>query len=179
MRATEITIGRTFAIAIDHGEDFLTALDTFCTENGIRAGHIPTFIGGFSSARLVGSCEPLKHPERPLWDEIKVDTLEVLGGGTLAWDAENDCLAPHIHVTAGIKDNSADGRTSHLLGGTVQFVTELIVEEILTPAFTRPRSKSLYDVPLLSFGDVNWPPGQGADDAPRDSRPRDDGSPRQ
>ncbi|MER5356347.1 PPC domain-containing DNA-binding protein [Kitasatospora sp. NPDC002551] len=151
MRTTEITIGRKFAVALDHGEDFFEALAVFCRETGIRAGYV-TFIGGFSHARLVGTCEPLKHPERPLWEEIEVKTLEVLGNGTLAWDTENDRVAPHIHVTAGLKADAADGRTSHLLGATVQFVTELVIEEWTSPAVTRPRNPDLYDVPLLTFG---------------------------
>ncbi|MGW3387376.1 PPC domain-containing DNA-binding protein [Streptomyces cinereoruber] len=151
MRATEITIGRTFAVAFDDGEDFFEALAAFCRESGLRAGYV-TFIGGFSQARLVGTCEPLKHPERPLWEEIEVETLEVLGIGTLAWDAENDRVAPHIHVSAGVKADSADGRTSHLLGATVQFVTEFRIEEWISPAVTRPRNPDLYDVPLITFG---------------------------
>ena len=152
MRATEITTGRTFALAIDHGEDFFTALEKFCTDHKVRAGHIPTFIGGFASAELVGSCGPLKHPEQPLWEKVQVETVEVLGSGTLAWDSANNRIAPHIHVSAGIKAASADGRTSHLLSGTVQFIAELIIEEIVTPDLARPRAKDLYDVPLLTFG---------------------------
>lgn len=154
MRATEVTTGRRFAVAFDHGEDFFTALDMFCRDSGIRAGHIPTFIGGFSSVRLVGSCDPLKHPERPLWDEIEVETLEVLGVGTLAWDTVNNRVSPHIHVSAGLKGASADGRTSHLLGGTVQFINELVVEEWTAPAVTRPQAPDLFDVPLLTFGET-------------------------
>ncbi|WP_327309851.1 DUF296 domain-containing protein (plasmid) [Streptomyces sp. NBC_01298] len=150
MRATEISIGRRFAVAFDHGEEFFEALDAFCRESGVRAGSI-TFIGGFSRARLVGTCGPLKSPERPLWEEIEVETLEVLGSGTLAWDAENDRVAPHIHVSAGLKADSADGRTSHLLGATVQFVTELAIEEWASPVVTRKRIPDLYDVPLLTF----------------------------
>lgn len=155
MRTTETTTGRSFVVVIDHGEEFFPTLEKFCAENDIRAGYVPTFVGGFHSARLVGSCEPLKHPEKPLWEEIEVKTLEALGGGTLAWDAENDRLAPHIHVSAGLKAQSADGRTSHLLGATVQFVVELIVVEIIAPALTRPRMPNLYDVPLLTFGERN------------------------
>ncbi|MGW4101729.1 PPC domain-containing DNA-binding protein [Streptomyces sp. NPDC004976] len=151
MRATEITIGRKFAVAFDHGEDFFEALAAFCLESGIRAGYV-TFIGGFSHARLVGTCEPLKHPERPLWVDIEVETLEVLGSGTLAWDTENDRVAPHVHVSAGLKADSADGRTSHLLSATVQFVTELVIEEWTSPVVIRPRNPDLYDVPLLTFG---------------------------
>ncbi len=151
MRAALATTGRTFVVAIDHGEDFFDALGRFCAEHQVRAGHIPTFIGGFSTARLVGTCQPLKHPERPLWDEVTVETLEVLGGGTLAWDPETDQVSPHIHLTTGLKADAAHARTSHLLGGTVQFIAELIIQEITTPALTRPKLAQLYDVPLLTF----------------------------
>ncbi|GHH56791.1 PPC domain-containing DNA-binding protein [Streptomyces candidus] len=151
MRATEITVGRKFAAVFEHGEDFFEALDRFCRETDVRAGHL-TFIGGFSHARLVGTCEPLEHPERPLWDEIEVETLEVLGSGTLAWDPDEERVTPHIHVSAGLKADSADGRTSHLQGGTVQFLAEVVIEEWITPEVTRPRDPGMHDVPLLTFG---------------------------
>jgi predicted DNA-binding protein with PD1-like motif len=153
LRATEITTGRRFMVAIDHGEDFFAALEKFCTEHDFRAGHIPTFLGGFSSIRLVGCSGPMDHPEQPLWEEVVVDQpLEVFGHGTLAWNEEDDCIAPHIHVSAGIKEASADGRTSHLLGGTVQFIGELVIEEITSPRITRRPASDLYGVPLLTFG---------------------------
>ncbi|MDT0310447.1 DUF296 domain-containing protein [Streptomyces sp. DSM 44917] len=151
MRATQIVRGREFVLAIDHGEDFFTALHTFCAEREVRAGYLPAFVGGFRSARLVGSCRPLENPDAPLWDSVEVECLEALGGGTLAWDPDTDRIAPHIHVTTGLKADSAHARTSHLLGAQVQFIAELIVVEIAQPEFTRPRVRSLYDVPLLTF----------------------------
>ncbi|WEH37852.1 DUF296 domain-containing protein (plasmid) [Streptomyces sp. AM 4-1-1] len=51
--------GRQFVLALDHEEDLLDSLTQFCADQGIRAGYIPTFVGGLRSARLVGSCEPL------------------------------------------------------------------------------------------------------------------------
>ncbi|WP_412181049.1 PPC domain-containing DNA-binding protein [Streptomyces microflavus] len=150
MRATQITVGRKFAVVFEHDEDFFEALDRFCRESGVRAGYL-TFIGGFSHARLVGTCEPLEHPERPLWEEVEVENLEVLGNGTLAWDPEEERVAPHIHLSAGLKADSADGRTSHLQGGTVQFLAEVVIEEWSAPEVTRVRNPDLYDVPLLRF----------------------------
>jgi predicted DNA-binding protein with PD1-like motif len=156
MRFAEVRSGRQFVLALDHGEDFLDGITKFCESRGIRSGYIPTFVGGFRSARLVGSCEPLADPEAPLWEEVTVETLEALGGGTLAWNLEKDCLAPHIHVAAGIKGASADGRVSHLLGAKVQFISEIAIVEVVTdtagPALTRRRDPNLYDVPLLGFG---------------------------
>ncbi|MEU5083050.1 MULTISPECIES: PPC domain-containing DNA-binding protein [Streptomyces] len=156
MRYTQVHTGRQFMLALDHGEDLLEGLIRFCADRGIQAGYIPTFVGGLRSARLVGSCEPLADPEAPLWEEVTVESLEALGGGTLAWDTDKDCLAPHIHVAVGIKGKSAEGRVSHLLGATVQFICEIPIVEVThpqqAPALTRLRSADLYDVPLLSFG---------------------------
>ncbi|MER6100242.1 hypothetical protein ABT154_31180 [Streptomyces sp. NPDC001728] len=82
----------------------------------------------------------------------RFSSLEVLGSGTLAGDAENDRVAPHIHVSGGVKADSAGGRTSHLLDAPVQFVTELGIEEWTSPTVTRPRNPDLYDVPCSPSG---------------------------
>ncbi|GAA3086016.1 hypothetical protein GCM10020000_85730 [Streptomyces olivoverticillatus] len=160
MRARPITWGRPFALALDHGEDFYTGLAAFCREHEIRSAHIPTFIGGFRTAELVGSCEPLANPEAPLWEKVTVESVEVLGGGTLAWDPDTDSLSPHIHVAVGLKADSADGRTSHLLDAEVQFINELIVQEIVRPALTRRVGPGLPGVPLLGLGDGDRPSGR-------------------
>lgn len=156
MRYAEVHTGRQFMLVLEHGEDFLEGVTRFCADKGIRAGYIPTFVGGLRSARLVGTCDGLTDPEAPLWEEVTFETLEALGGGTLAWDSEKNCLAPHIHVAAGIKGNSAEGRVSHLLGATVQFICEIPIVEVVShaagPALTRRRNADLYDVPLLGFG---------------------------
>ncbi|MEY9840555.1 PPC domain-containing DNA-binding protein [Streptacidiphilus sp. EB103A] len=150
MRSTPLTIGRTFGVALDDGEDFFPQLTAFCEQEGIRSGYIPMLIGGFSSVKLVGACEPIAQPERPVWEHVEVLTVEALGSGTLAWDPQTDQLAPHIHLTVGEKGASARGRTSHLLGGVVQFICELQIVEVLAPAMVRPRVGP-YEVPTLQF----------------------------
>lgn len=61
-------------------------------------------------------------------------------------------ILPHIHVSAGLKAQSADGRTSQLLSVKVQFLSELLIVEVTSPTMTSPRNPDLYDVPLLTFG---------------------------
>jgi len=39
MRAHELTVGRTFGVTFDHGEDFFEAPSTFCRDNGVRQGY--------------------------------------------------------------------------------------------------------------------------------------------
>lgn len=158
MRTKEIAVGRQIMVVLEHGEDFYSGLAEACAKHEIRSGYIPSFVGGFRTARLVEDCKPLERPDAPLWEEVVVEHLEALGGGTLAWNTEENQLAPHIHVAAGIKDASADGRVSHLLGATVQFICEIPVVEVIGttegPTLTRSRDPHLFggEVPILGFG---------------------------
>jgi predicted DNA-binding protein with PD1-like motif len=152
MRSSELTLGRSFAVAFDHGEDFFTALANFCQENEVRQGYIPVFIAGFSDVHIVGTCEKLDDPSAPVWTKVHLSNVEAFGGGTLAYDDTNDRVAPHIHVAVGLKEHSATGHTSHLLGATVQFLTEMLVIEVTAPGMRRVPQLDLYNVPLLQFG---------------------------
>ncbi|MEV4436786.1 PPC domain-containing DNA-binding protein [Streptomyces sp. NPDC049585] len=126
MRAHELTIERTLGVTFDHGEDFFDALSTFCRENGVRQGYIPSFIGAFAEAEIVGACEKLENPDAPVWSMTYVTNVEAFGAGTLAHDPESGAILPHIHVSVGLKAQSADDRTSHLLSAKVQFLSELL-----------------------------------------------------
>ncbi len=151
MRASELKTGRTFGVAFDHSDDFMTALATFCRNNDVRQGYIPMFLAGFAEADIVGTCEKLDDPQAPVWSKVHVTNVEALGCGTIARD-DTDSILPHIHTSVGLKEHSATAHTSHLLAATIQFLTEMIIVEVDAPEITRPRSRNLYDVPLLTFG---------------------------
>lgn len=152
MHSRELTIGRTFGVTFDHGEDFFGALSKFCQENDVRQGYIPSFIAGLAEVQLVGACEKLDNPDAPVWSSVHLEQVEALGAGTFTHDADGS-LSPHIHVSVGEKARSANGYTSHLLSARVQFLTEMLVVEVIAPTMSRPRQAELYDVPLLTFGD--------------------------
>jgi predicted DNA-binding protein with PD1-like motif len=151
MRASELKTGRTFAVAFDHCDDFMTSLARFCRDNSVRQGYIPMFLAGFAEADIVGTCEKLDDPQAPVWSKVHVTNVEALGCGTIARD-NADGILPHIHASVGLKEHSATAHTSHLLAATIQFLTEMIIVEVDSPEMTRPRDRDLYDVPLLSFG---------------------------
>ncbi len=138
-------------VAFDHGEDFFTALGEACRSNGIRQGYLPMFIGGMRELEIVGSCARVTDPEAPLWTPVHLTGADVVGAGTLAYDDDTGTLQPHVHISAGVRAYSADGRTSHLLSGTVQFLTELVIVEVLTPRLGRLVNPQLYDLALLDF----------------------------
>jgi predicted DNA-binding protein with PD1-like motif len=146
-------MGRTFAVHFDHGDDFFAALAEFCAEHDVRQGFIPMFIAGLREVQLVGTCERLENPDAPVWSSVHLENVEAIGGGTLAYDADTGTVRPHIHVSVGLKAQSATAHTSHLLGAKVQFLTEMYLVEVKSPGFTRVPRSDLYNVPLLSFGD--------------------------
>lgn len=151
MRSHQLTLGRSFAVAFDHGEDFFDALAAFCHANGVRQGYIPMFIAGFSEIDIVGTCTKLEDPNAPVWSSVHLTNVEALGGGTLAYDPIENKVLPHIHVTVGLKEHSATGHTSHLQHARVQFLTEMLLIEVTTPSLRRQVDPNLYDVPLLQF----------------------------
>ena len=151
MRAAELTMGRTFAVHFDHGDDFYTALAEFCARYDVRQGFIPMFIAGMREVQLVGTCDKLEDPNAPVWSAVHLENVEAVGGGTLAYDEETGTVLPHIHVSVGLKAHSAAAHTSHLLGAKIQFLTEMYVVEVAGPRFSRRRNADLYDVPLLTF----------------------------
>jgi predicted DNA-binding protein with PD1-like motif len=153
MRSHELTTGRTFGVTFDHSEDFFTALTDFCRNAEVRQGYIPMFLAGLAEADIVGTCEKLPDPQAPVWSKVQLANIEALGCGTIAWDDEANQILPHIHVAVGLKEQSANGYTSHLLAARVQFLTELLIVEVSAPAMRRPRNADLYNVPLLTFGE--------------------------
>ncbi|MEY9211690.1 DUF296 domain-containing protein [Thermobifida halotolerans] len=152
MRSHELTQGRTFGLVFDHGEDFFTSLTEFCRSNDVRQGYIPVFIAGFAHVDIVGTCEKLADPAAPVWSKVQLSNVEALGGGTIAYDEATGTISPHVHVSVGLKEHSATGHTSHLLGAQVQFLTEMLLVEVASPKIQRVPNPDLYGVPLLHFG---------------------------
>ena len=150
MKASELKAGRSFGVTFQHGDDFIPSLADFCRENEVRQGYIPMFLAGFAEVDIVGTCEKLEDPQAPVWTKVHVTNVEALGCGTIARD-DADGILPHVHVAVGLKEHSATAHASHLLSAKVQFLTEMLVVEILAPDMTRPKDRSLYDVPLLTF----------------------------
>jgi predicted DNA-binding protein with PD1-like motif len=151
VRSAELTIGRTFGVTFEPGEDFFPTLSTFCKTEGVRQGYIPMFLAAFAEAAIVGACDKLEDPDAPVWSRVHLTNVEAFGCGTLAYDPEHDVIVPHIHTTLGEKARSASGYTSHLLEAKVQFLVEMLVVEVISPTMTRPANPLLYNVPLLTF----------------------------
>ncbi|GAB2614386.1 PPC domain-containing DNA-binding protein [Kribbella endophytica] len=151
LHAAELTMGRTFAVRFDHGEDFISSLADFCRQHDLRQGFVPMLIAGLRAVELVGTCAKADDPEAPVWSSVHLESVEALGGGTLVYDPQAQRILPHIHVAVGLKHQSATAYTSHLLGAEMQFLTEMYVVEVAGPTMSRLHLADLYDVPQLQF----------------------------
>lgn len=151
MRATEVTLGRSFVLAFEHGDHFLPKLRRFCEEQQIRQAVIPMFLAGFSRADVVGTCDPETDPSAPVWSVVRLRHVEAVGAGIVVYDPEGRELKEHIHLSVGEKLNAARGFTSHLKQAVVQFTGEMFLTEILTPPMLRIPDGDLHNVPLLRF----------------------------
>ncbi len=65
MRTSELKSSRTFAVAFDHGDDFMSSPARFCHDNGVRQGYIPMFLAGFAEAAIVRTREKPGNPDAP------------------------------------------------------------------------------------------------------------------
>lgn len=151
MNSVEIKLGRSFGVTFEHGKNFFDELSEFFKMNNLKQAFIPMFIAGFQSVEMVGACEKLEDPNAPVWSKVYLENVEVIGGGTVAYDEKSDKILPHIHISVGIKPQSGSAYTSHLLDAKVQFLTEMLVLEVISPKMERVVDTNLYNIALLKF----------------------------
>lgn len=152
MISTELKTGRTFMIRFEHGKDFIAELEDFCGVNGVKQGYVPFFSGDFSEIYIVGSCGKSENPTGPmLGSKAYFENVESFGCGTIAFDPETGLLLPHFHISIGSRLNSASANTSHFLKGTVQFLIEMVLVEVLSPAIVRTTDEHVNNLKLLNF----------------------------
>ncbi|MDC7222883.1 MAG: DNA-binding protein [Spirochaetales bacterium] len=151
MKSAELKLGRTFGINIDHGEDFFEQIKNFCAQNKVRQGYIPSFVGGFRHAEIIGACQKVEDMDAPDFTRVYLEYAEAVGAGTIAFDEKIDDLSFHIHVTMGLRAHSATAYTGHLLSGKVQYLSEMILHEVLEPSMIKQVNKDLYNISVLNF----------------------------
>ena len=152
MKSAELKIGRTFGIRFEHGNDFIVELEEFCKVNDVKQGYVPFFVGDFSEINIVGTCSKSKHPGEPMLNSpAYFENVESFGAGTIAYDQEAEKILPHFHISIGSRLNGATAYTSHFISGTVQFLTEMVLMEVLSPSMERISDKNVFNLKLLNF----------------------------
>jgi predicted DNA-binding protein with PD1-like motif len=135
MFSSEIATGRTVLVVLQPGDDILSSIVEACTAHGIAQGIIPVFLGAFSSVTIIGTHEEILDEDAPLPLSVGYRNTEGTGSGTLV--SVDGIVVPHVHVSVGAKGEGAAAYAGHLLSGTVQYVAEIVIVEVLSPVLEK------------------------------------------
>lgn len=91
------SIGRVFAVRIDHGEDVLAELSGLALKEDIRSAFF-MMLGAMGRADLVTGPKDKVVPPSIVWSKFD-DAREILGAGNIFW--ENGAPKIHLHAAAG------------------------------------------------------------------------------
>lgn len=91
------SIGRIFAVRIDHGEDVLGELSGLAVKEEIRSAFF-IMLGAMGNADLVTGPKEKVVPPAVVWSKFD-DAREILGAGDIFW--ENGAPKIHLHGAAG------------------------------------------------------------------------------
>lgn len=126
--------GRIFYIRFDHGEELLAGLQSFITEQGIRAGIIH-LLGAVSSGSMVTGSRVSTLPPDQVWNYLE-ETHDLIGTGMIRTGPEGPKV--HLHASAGQGD-------SVLTGCFRKNVTVYLVIEAVIIEFTGISIDEIYD----------------------------------
>jgi predicted DNA-binding protein with PD1-like motif len=149
MKSSLVQSGRRLLVILDPGDDVLPALIAACVQNDIVQGYVPVFVGAFRTATLIGTHGSIIDSDAPLADSVVVTNVEGLGSGTIASGIEG--AIPHLHVALGEKGKGAASSAGHLLSAEVQYVTEIVVEEIVSPQLVKRPDPAARGLANLAF----------------------------
>jgi len=118
------SIGRIFAVRIDHGEDVLGELSGLAVKEEIRSAFF-IMLGAMGSADLVTGPKEKVVPPTIVWSKFN-DAREILGAGDIFW--ENGAPKIHLHGAAG----SSNGITMGCIRKAAQafMVLEVFIVEM-------------------------------------------------
>ncbi len=138
MQYTEGSIGRVFAIRLEHGEELPEVIEAFAAEQGIASGFAVMVGGADDGSRLVvGPEDGAVLPAVPVVTAL-IGTHEVAAVGTLFSDAEGKPVL-HMHAACGRGAGTITGciregiRTWHILEVILIEVTGLDAARLPDP----------------------------------------------
>ncbi len=132
---------RTFAVVFDAGDEVVSGLTDFATENGLDAASF-TAIGAFGTATLgYFDLEEKEYERIPVHEQVEV--LSLLGNVATKEDGQP---LVHAHAVLGASDGSTRG--GHLLEARVRPTLEVVLVE--SPEHLRRREDRETGLPLIS-----------------------------
>ncbi len=149
MFGSEVTPGRTVLVVLEPGDGVIDGLIAACRRFGIEGAYIPVFLGAFTELIVIGSDHAPEDEDAPMPSSVLVRNCEGIGSGTVTRGVDGPLV--HLHASVGAKGESARATAGHVLGGTVQYPTEVVITEILSPVIDRVPNARARGLATLSF----------------------------
>lgn len=149
MFGSEAVTGRTILVVLEPGDGVLDALVQACIRFGVTDGYVPVFLGAFRELTLIGAGEPPADEDEPMPESITVRNCEGQGTATVARGSDGPLV--HLHASVGAKGDSARAHSGHVLSGVVQYPTEVVLVELLSPALERRPNARARGLATLTF----------------------------
>ncbi len=99
------SIGRIFAVRIEHGEDVLAELSGLAVKEDIKSAFL-IMLGAMGNADLVIGPKDKVTPPEVVWSKFN-DAREIMGAGNIFW--ENGSPKIHLHGAAGNRSGMTMG----------------------------------------------------------------------
>ncbi|MDA3970930.1 MAG: DUF296 domain-containing protein [Desulfobulbaceae bacterium] len=127
------TMGRTFVVRFDHGDDFHGELLTLIKKENIRNGWFHC-IGGLLEADVVIGPKEATMPPEPIWQEVR-SPRELLGTGSILRDEHDE---PKIHLHTSLGEHGTSMTVCTRKSTKVYLIVELYIIEIIGFNASRP-----------------------------------------
>ena len=149
MFASEAVVGRSLVVVLEPGDEVRAGIAAACRAAGIEAAYVPVFLGAFRETVLIGGEHPPADVDEPMPTSVTVVNAE--GHGTATVTAGADGPEVHLHATVGAKGESARASAGHVISAVVQYHTEVIVVELVSPAMAREPNEAARGIATLTF----------------------------
>lgn len=132
---------KTFVLVFDTGDEVISHLLNFVTENRLTTGHF-TAIGALSQVTL-GYFNTEKRNYEHISIKQQVEVLSLIGN--IAFDQNKPRV--HAHIVVGKSDGTAHG--GHLIEASVRPTLEVILQE--TPGHLRRKTDPVSGLALIDL----------------------------
>jgi predicted DNA-binding protein with PD1-like motif len=151
MFAREAVVGRSLVVVLEPGDEVRAGIAEACRTAAIGSAYVPVFLGAFSETMLIGAEHPPADVDDPMPTSVTVVNAEGHGTATVTPGAEGPEV--HLHATVGAKGDSARASAGHVISAVVQYPTEVIVVELVSPALARRPNEAARGIATLTFDD--------------------------
>lgn len=144
MQYTQATLGRTFVLRFDSGDDIITELKTLIKKEKISSGFVH-LMGALTNTSVVLGLKEKDYPPNPCWWDFS-DAREIVGLAIFAWQDDE----PKVHIHAGF-GNAEETRLGCIREKSEVYLTiEAVLQEFIDTNIMRKLDER-YNAGLLHF----------------------------